>query len=145
MLLEEDFSPYQPVYSDFAAAPLPDGGAIAVWGRLFAAQSGKAAGLYAQRIGANGTVLDIPQPPLGGGRLTLSRSGSEVLATWPAGSPGTLRLHDVLGREVAKCEVDSEAGAAHLTLNGAAPTGIYFGRIARRDGSSATARVFMLR
>lgn len=142
--LEEDFSPYEPVYSDLAAAPLPDGGAIAVWGRLFTAQSGKATGMYAQRIGADGTPLDAPQPPLAIGRLTLSRSGSDVLASWPAGAAGTLRLHDVLGREVARADVGSDAGSARLMLEGAAPSGIYFGRLTRRDGSSATARVFML-
>ena len=143
--LEEDYSPYQPVYSDLAAAPLPDGGAIAVWGRLFAAQSGLSPGLYAQRIGANGTVLEASHSPRMSDGLSLSRTGSGVLATWPSGAPGTLRMHDVLGREVARHDIGSEAGTVHLTLEGASPTGIYFGRITRRDGSNATARVFMLR
>ena len=129
-------SPYDFIAA--AIAPLPDRGAITFW----SAPSGY---LYAQRVGANGSALDVSPPALAHSHLLLAGSGRDVIASWPVGAPGTLRVHDVMGRNVAQHAIGSEAGTARLTLQGAAPTGLYFGRLARRDGSVATARVFVLR
>jgi len=137
--LDSDFSPYAAVFADMAAAPLPDDGAIAVWSRL----TGDA-GLYAQRVGANGSVLGAPPAPATTRALQMSRSGHGVLARWSAGAAGTLRLLDLQGRELLRHEVGEEAGEATLRLPHAAP-GIVFGQLLRRDGSRSDARVVVLR
>lgn len=139
-VLEEDFSPYEPVYADLSAVPLPDGGAIAVWSRILGNT-----GLFAQRVGANGSVLGAPPPGFAIAGLRLSRSGLDLLASWPAGAPGTLRVFDVQGRVVARLDVSEQAGEARLALDGSAAAGIYFGRMSRVDGASASAKVVMLR
>ncbi|MEO7867485.1 MAG: hypothetical protein ABIU54_07585, partial [Candidatus Eisenbacteria bacterium] len=95
-LLEEDFSPYNPVYADLAAVGLADGGAIAVWSRILGNT-----GLFAQRVGADGSVLGAPPSPLVTSRLRLTRSGQNLSAAWPAGAPGTLRVFDLQGRDIA--------------------------------------------
>ncbi len=139
-VLEEDFSPYTPVYADLAAVSLPDGGAIAVWSRILGNT-----GLFAQRVGANGSVLDAPTPALTVSRLRLSRSGLDLIAAWPAGAPGTLRVLDIQGRDIARLEVGAQAGEARLPLDGSTAAGLYFGKLVRRDGASASATVVLLR
>ncbi|MEO7867446.1 MAG: hypothetical protein ABIU54_07390, partial [Candidatus Eisenbacteria bacterium] len=65
-------------------------------------------------------------------------------AAWPAGAPGTLRVFDLQGRDIARLDVDAQAGEASLALDAGGAPGIYFGKLSRRDGASSSARVVML-
>jgi hypothetical protein len=138
---EETFSPYSPVYTGSDVASLPDGGALLVWAR---AQS--PTGLYALRVGANGSPLAVgPGPGAPSRGLRLLGRGADLRAEWDAGAAGTLTLHDVAGRERARLSIAAGAGAAMLTPGEPLAPGVYFGRLARADGSFERARAVVLR
>lgn len=138
---EETFSPYSAVYTGSDVASLPDGGALLVWAR---AQS--PTGLYALRVGSNGSPLavDISMVRVSRG-LWLARHGTELHAEWNAGAEGTLTLHDVAGRERARLSVASGAGGATFAPTAPLAPGVYFARLARADGTFERARAVMLR
>lgn len=138
---EETFSPYSPVYTGSDVASLPDGGALLVWAR---AQS--PAGLWALRVGATGSPLDV-EPGTGAVSrgLRLVRQGAGLRAEWGAGAAGTLTLHDVAGRERARLPVSAGAGAATLAPRDPLLPGVYFARLARADGTFERTRTVVLR
>lgn len=138
---EETFSPYSPVYTASDVTSLPDGGALLVWARAQAPT-----GLYALRVGANGSPLAVGPGAVPASRgLRLVREGASLRAEWNAGAAGTLTLHDVAGRVRARLVVSEDAGTAALAPREPLTPGVYFARLARRDGTLSLARAVLLR
>ena len=138
--VEQTFSPAEVVFVDADATSLPDRGAILVWSRV----SGST-GLFAQRVGANGSVLEVPAGSAAARALRLTRVAGGLRASWSAGAPGVLRLHDVQGRELARQEVGEAPGEVLLDPVGGTSPGILFAKLTRRDGTSQAARAVLLR
>jgi len=138
---EETFSPYSPVYTGSDVASLPDGGALLVWGR-----AQEPTGLYALRTGANGSPLAVGPGAVPASRgLRLVSEGAALRTEWSAGAAGVLTLHDVAGRVRARVAVPEAAGTTALAPREPLTPGVYFARLARRDGTLSLARAVVLR
>ncbi|MBD3162182.1 MAG: T9SS type A sorting domain-containing protein [Candidatus Eisenbacteria bacterium] len=110
----------------------------------------------ARRIDDSGPVVDVPEDPIGVGRIAQARitpnptTGScRLSASLPPGETATIRVYDATGREVARGGISAGSGKNPLVWNGRlpngrnAPAGMYVVRI-ERSGEEIVRKLLLL-
>jgi hypothetical protein len=135
------YAPYSVAVLDADAVTLSEGSVLLAWSRADGS-GGDSTGVWLVRRSV---------PPLGTAspamavRLRVRLEGDRLHASIPRAGAGELSLHDVAGRTLQTIPVPLGATEVTLALERSLPTGLYFARVRRGDGTQEVAKLGVVR